>query len=106
MLRCLFGTDRKPKPVSALTIPIYEEDQVPNLEGFKEMNGYAIDAYPYQRGTNVFGPGDFSEYARNLAVRTVASHFGISTQEVLEQFEICIVPGIGFHGRIMAKRKS
>ena len=106
MPREFFGINRRPEPAQVLAIPIYEEDQVPNLDGFEKMRGYAIDAYPYQRGTNMFGAGDFSEDARELAVRTVVSRFGITNQEALKQFEICIVPGISFHGRIMARRKS
>lgn len=86
-------------------IPIYDERTVPNLEGFEEMHGYAIDAYPYQHGTNTFGSGDVSGNVEELAVRTVASHFNISDQEAIDRFDICIVPGIGFHGRIMAKQK-
>ena len=106
MLKEFFGTRKKPELVSASHIPIHEEGRMPNLEGFEEMKGYAIDAYPCQQDTGVFGPGDFSEDARELAARTVASHFGTSVQEALAQFEICIVPGIGFHGRIMTKRRS
>lgn len=80
--------------------------QVSNLDDeFEEMKGYAIDAYRCQRGTEVFGAGDFSQEARELAARTVASHFGVSVREALAQFEICIVPGIGFHGKIMAKQR-
>lgn len=78
---------------------------MPNLDGFEEMKEYAIDAYSYQRGTNVVGLGDFSEDARKIAAKTVAHNFGIPLQEALAQFEILIVPGIGFHGKIMAKRK-
>lgn len=87
-------------------VPIYRDGAVPNLEGFEEMSGLAIDAYPCQRGTQIFGDGDFSDDARKLAVITVAGHFGVTEQQAIDLFEICIVPHFGFHGKIMVKRKS
>lgn len=87
-------------------VPIYRDGAVPNLEGFEEMSELAIDAYPCQRGTQILGDGDFSDSARRLAVLTVAKHFGVSEQQAIDLFTICIVPHFGFHGKIMAKRKG
>lgn len=86
-------------------IPIYDRGHVPDLRGFEKMDGYAIDAYPCQHGTDLYGPGDFSQDAQELALRTAASRFRISEACVLDQYEICIVPGVGFHGKIMSRRK-
>ena len=105
-----FWLGRKPESIHVLPVahhstsfsivPIYEEGSVPNLDGFEEMSGYATDAY----GTGDFYEG-FSEDAKELAVRTVARHYGISNQEAIDQFEICIVPAFSYLGKIMAKRK-
>lgn len=83
-------------------IQIYH-DMPENLEGYIEMPGLAIDAYQFQRETGLLGVGDFSSKARQLAVETVAHHFNISKRKALKRFEICIVPGISFHGKILAK---
>ena len=104
MLKKLFGIGKETQDLSATHILIYDEGQLPDLEGFEEIKGYAVDAYPYQHSSNTFGPGDFSKDARELAVRLAASHYEMTIQEALQQLEICIVPAVGFHGRIMAKR--
>jgi hypothetical protein len=97
MLGKLFGKKRTVFSVSAV-VRIYDEDEVPDMEGFEEMPYCAIDAYPSDHF--------LSEAAKEIAVRTVASYFKITEQEALDQFEICVVPStLEFHGKIMAKRK-
>ncbi|PJE51295.1 MAG: hypothetical protein COV29_00890 [Candidatus Yanofskybacteria bacterium CG10_big_fil_rev_8_21_14_0_10_36_16] len=89
------------------SIPIYHDgDQFPNLEDLEEMEGVAIDAYNYMRGTDRLGAGDFSDDSKILAVRTVAYQLGISIRKVINQCEICILPWAGFHGKIMARMKA
>ena len=83
-------------------IQIHAKDAIPFVEGFVEMPHLAIDAYSDQHGMH---PGGFfADEARNMAIRTVSSHFEIPEQEVLSQFNICIIPGVGFHGKIIARR--
>ena len=80
-------------------------DKVPeNIDQFEQLPHYAIDAYSCDTNGNP-GPGDFSQEAKEMAIRTAGAHYGLIPQEVTAQFEIIIVPGIGFHGRIFAKRK-
>lgn len=73
--------------------------------GFVRMPGYAIDAYKVSERTGNVGAGNFSEEAKELAIRTVARYYGVSISAVIKQFEVIIVPGPGFHGRILAKKK-
>lgn len=96
-----FFSEKNPIVVPGQTIPIYFPGEIPNLEDYEEMSGYAIDAYPDR-----FGRNDGAEDAMKLAVTTVAAHFDITPEEALGRFEICIVPGIGYHGYILAKRKD
>lgn len=82
----------------SVVVPIYTADDCPPLEGYEELNGYAIDAYPF---TAVF-----EESARATAINTVSEQYNIPTDQVLKQFEVCIVPSpLEYHGRIMARKK-
>ncbi|MBI3075151.1 MAG: hypothetical protein HYY92_03010 [Parcubacteria group bacterium] len=95
-------------------VRIYLPKEIPRegfeAQRFQKMDGYAIDAYPFQvedpECTSGAGGDMFSEEARAMAVRTVAAHFGVSQEKTLNLFDVCIVPAVGFHGTILARRKA
>lgn len=81
-------------------VPIYETGTVPSLEGFEEMPGYAFGAY-----VGGFSRRLAEDKARCDAVQMTAANFKVGIDVVLRNYQICIIPGLGFHGRIFAKRK-
>lgn len=86
-------------------IPILHEAP-PDLTKYEEMPYMAIDAYSYQIETGTPGAGDFSGDARHLAVRTVAAHYKLTEEHVVNEYDVIIIPGFGYHGKILAKRKD
>lgn len=81
-------------------IPVYEVGTIPNLKDFEEMDGFAIGAY-----SGGFSRRIAENRARHDAIMATAAHFGIDTGIVVKNYEICIVPGVGFHGRIFARKR-
>lgn len=75
-----------------IDVPILYHD--PKKPGAIQMKGYATDAY-----------SGFSGDAQELAVRTVATEFGITEREAMASYEIYITPGMGYHGKIFAVKK-
>lgn len=120
-LRFIFSGRKEPSPLGKLVqmyqslpsegdVPIYPPGKVPDLTGYEQMKWWAIDAYPYDVDTMVAagtqGNEWFSAEARDMAIRTVADHYNIPIEHVLKEFDVCITPGFGYHGNIMARRKS
>ncbi len=82
-------------------VPICEPGTIPNLDGFEEIPGYAVAAYyggPSRRLTE--------DRARRDAIMMAAVNFRVDIGEILRSYNVVIVPGNGYHGRIMAKRKN
>lgn len=81
-------------------IPIHEPGTIPELSGFEEIPGYAVGAY-----VGGFDKKLAEDEARCDAVTMVAKTFKTDVQDVLRNYEIRIIPGVGFHGRIFARKR-
>lgn len=84
-------------------IKIHETE--PDLDGYTELAGRAIDAYSAVHEPGEHEVGDFSDDARRMAVQSVAREFGCSEKQALEQYEICISPWVSFHGKILVRSR-
>lgn len=83
-------------------IMIHEVGSLSNLStGFEEIPGFACGAY-----VGGLSRGAAEMMARMDALEMTARNFGTTLVEALRDYDIRIVPGIGFHGRIFARRKD
>ena len=83
-------------------ILVFKPGDRPDLCSFMEVGKLK----PKELGQECFIANDITtEKARRIAVKKVAAHFGVTEEQAVESFDICILPGSVCGDYILARRK-